>query len=160
MQLKSFVIPVLSPERSEGDVNSFLRSHRVLRVDRQFVNDAANAYWAVLVEYAEDGHAEGVSPARRGDKKEDFNLSSDEQDRYNRYRIIRNKVSMQKGVPPYVIFTNQELATLAKIPDLNENAVKNIKGIAPSRLSANITYFMEVIADETGGEPDGADSPS
>ena len=67
---------------------------------------------------------------------------------------------MQKGVPPYVIFTNQELAILARIPDLDENSEKSIKGIAPSRLSANPKFFVKEQADETSGEPDGADSPS
>ena len=160
MQLKSFVIPVLSPERSEGDVNSFLRGHRVLRIERQLVNDMAGAYWAVLVEYAEDGHTDVVRPVRRSDNKEDFNLSSDEMERYERYRNIRNKVSMQKGVPPYVIFTNQELAILARIPELDESSEKNIKGIATSRLSANLKYFINEVADETGRAPDGADSTS
>ena len=161
MQLKSFVIPVLSPERSEGDVNAFLRGHRVLRLERQLVSDIAGAYWAVLIEYAEDGQADAVRPAKRGESKEDFNLSVDEQERYERYRKIRNDISMHKGVPPYVIFTNQELAILARIPKLDEQEIKAVKGIAPSRLSANVNYFVEDNSkDETGGEPDGADSTS
>ena len=41
MQLKTFVIPVLSPERSEGDLNAFLRGHRVLYVERQLVKAAS-----------------------------------------------------------------------------------------------------------------------
>ena len=111
MQFKTFRITISSPERSEGDLNAFLRGHRVLCVERQFVSDAHGVYWAVLVEYAEDGHADGVRKAKRGDHKDDFNLSSDEQAHYEHYRIIRNELSMRKGVPPYVVFTNQELAT-------------------------------------------------
>ena len=98
MQLKTFVIPVLSPERSEGDVNAFLKGHRVLKVERHFVNDDSGSYWAVLVEYAEAGHADSVHPLKRGDNKEDYNLSSDELSRYERYRKIRNELSMRKGV--------------------------------------------------------------
>lgn len=160
MQIKSFVIPVLSPERSEGDLNVFLRSHRVLRLERQLVNDNAGAYWAILVEFAEDGHADSAKPVKRRDYKEDFNLSSEEQERYEHYRKIRNDVSMRKGVPPYVIFTNQELAILARFTGLTEAEVKQIEGIAPSRLSANISYFIENVKDETGGESNGEDSAS
>lgn len=160
MQLKSFVIPAMSPERSEGDVNAFLRSHRVLTVERQFVNSDSGSYWAVLVEYAEDGHADSARPARRGESREDFNLTLEEQERYERYRKMRNDVSMRKGVPPYVIFTNQELAILARIPQLTEQHVKSIQGIAPSRLNSNIDYFIETTTDETSREPDGTDSTS
>ena len=150
----------MSPELSEGDVNAFLRSHRVLRVERHLVDDDTGSYWAVLVEYAEDGHADNVPPARRRETKEDFNLTLEEQERYERYRKMRNDVSMHKGVPPYVIFTNQELAILARIPVLTEEQLKSIKGIAPSRLSANINYFIEPSVDEASGESDGADSSS
>lgn len=161
MQLKSFIIPVLSPERNEGDVTFFLRSHRVLRIERHLVNDDTGAYWAVLVEYAEDGHAESARPShRRDNNKEDFNLSSEEQERYEHYRKVRNEVSMKKGVPPYVIFTNQELAILARLPDLTVVHEKKIDGIAPSRLSTNISFFLESVSDEESKESDGADSAS
>ena len=54
MQFKTFRISISSPERSEGELNAFLRVHRVLTVERQLVNDGHGAYWAALVEYAED----------------------------------------------------------------------------------------------------------
>ena len=142
MQLKSFIIPVLSPERNEGDVNSFLRSHRVLRIERHLVNDDTGAYWAVLVEYAEDGHAESARPShRRDNNKEDFNLSSEEQERYEHYRKVRNEVSMKKGVPPYVIFTNQELAILARIPDLADVHEKRHSFLCELQLLLRLRLF-------------------
>ena len=178
MQLKSFIIPVLSPERNEGDVNSFLRSHRVLRIERHLVNDDTGA-----VQFAKSD-VESIGLLKfdflglrtltvlqdvkelvrnnygRDNNKDDFNLSSEEQERYEHYRKVRNEVSMKKGVPPYVIFTNQELAILARIPDLADVHEKKIDGIAPSRLSANISFFLEGVSDEESKEPDGADSAS
>ncbi len=47
MQFKFFYIPVISPEQSEGELNKFLRSHRVLNVERHFQTE--KDYWAVAV---------------------------------------------------------------------------------------------------------------
>ncbi len=51
MALKFFTIPTRSPELEEGDLHKFLASHRVLAVDRQFVDDGANSFWTVCVDY-------------------------------------------------------------------------------------------------------------
>ena len=50
MQIKIFTLPVFSSERSEEDFNRFLRSHRILQVDRHFCPDNGG-YWTFLVEY-------------------------------------------------------------------------------------------------------------
>ena len=36
MQVKTFILPVLSAERSEEELNRFLRAHRVLQMERHF----------------------------------------------------------------------------------------------------------------------------
>ncbi len=59
-----------------------------------------------------DGHLEPeVSPANRKEKK-DFSkeLSDDALARYDRMKAIRREIATQKGVPAYLIFTNEELA--------------------------------------------------
>ena len=50
MQIKTFVLPVLSHEPIEEELNRFLRGHRVLQVERHFCPDSGG-YWAILVEY-------------------------------------------------------------------------------------------------------------
>ena len=51
MQLKVFVVPLKNPESVEVDMNAFLRSHRVLTVKKEFVNDGENSFWTFCVEY-------------------------------------------------------------------------------------------------------------
>ena len=67
MQFKTFKINASSPELGEGDVNAFLRSHRILSVERYFSQDKGG-YWALLVEYAEDGHADYARPVKRRER--------------------------------------------------------------------------------------------
>ena len=48
---------------------------------------------------------------------------------------------------------------LARLPELNEVTIKGIKGIAPSRLKANIEHFFTTNANaEKSGQPDAEDS--
>jgi hypothetical protein len=39
MQLKLFIVPVKNLSLPEGEMNAFLRSHRVLAVRKEFVSD-------------------------------------------------------------------------------------------------------------------------
>jgi hypothetical protein len=45
MQLKLFVVPVKSLAAAEGEMNGFLRAHRVLAVKKEFVPDGENSFW-------------------------------------------------------------------------------------------------------------------
>jgi hypothetical protein len=42
MQLKLFIVPVKNLSLPEGEMNAFLRSHRVLAVRKEFVSDGEN----------------------------------------------------------------------------------------------------------------------
>ena len=45
MQLKLFILPVKNLDAAEGEMNGFLRSHRVLTVKKEFVADGENSFW-------------------------------------------------------------------------------------------------------------------
>ena len=54
MQLKLFILPVKNLDAAEGEMNAFLRSHRVLAVKKEFVADGNCS-----------GSGAGGSPVRR-----------------------------------------------------------------------------------------------
>lgn len=115
MQFKAFKVTINSPEQSEGDVNAFLRGHRVLSVERHFCADQGG-YWAILVEYAEEGHADKVRPAKRKERVPvTEELNEIEKSRFERFRKIRYEVSMERGIPAYAVFTDRELAILSRL---------------------------------------------
>ena len=160
MQFKTFKVRINSPEQSEGDVNAFLRAHRVLSVERHFCPDQGG-YWAILIEYAEDGHADAARPARRKERTSVIEeLNETEKSRFEQYRRIRYDVSVERGVPAYAVFTDKELAILSRLEELNLDGVKTLKGISPAHLEDNLHYLLERRSDDAGGEPDGADSAS
>lgn len=72
---------------------------------------------------------------------------------------IRREVAAKNSLPAYLVFTNEELVQLAKLPELNSESVKTVKGIAPKRMKDFVEYFYQKENDgEEGGQPDAADS--
>jgi hypothetical protein len=70
MQVKFFQIPTSGCEAVEAEMNAFLRSHRVLKVDRELVQRETASAWAVCVEYLE-GSVSGVAGPRGSGRGED-----------------------------------------------------------------------------------------
>ena len=159
MQLKSFRINISSPDFAESELNAFLRSHRVLSVERHFCPDQGG-YWAVLVEWAESGHADGAVPARRNENNVKASLTDEELERFEKYRKIRLSASRSTGIPPYALFTDKELAALSRVEVLTADSASAVKGVSPAHLRDNLVYLLEGFNYETGGTPDGEDSES
>ena len=160
MQIKFFKISLADAGACEEELNKFLRSHRVLTTERHFCPDNGG-YWAVAVEYADQNPSAEAPPAHRRDRK-DFTvgMTDDEKSRFEHFREVRQRIATQAGLPMYMVFTNEELAILARIPELSAETVKEAKGIAPSRLRDFVKYFYVVTDGETGGQSDAADMQS
>ena len=127
MQLKTFTIHANNTEEQE-EVNKFLRSHRVLTVDRQFSAENGGC-WFLLVLYQESGAGEIQSASRS--KKVDYRelLSPEEFGRFAKFREIRKEIASKQGIPAYAVFTDEELSQMAKMDDLTISSISSIKGI-------------------------------
>ncbi len=159
MQFKFFSIPAASPEPNEGELNKFLRSHRVLNVDRHFQAD--KDYWAVAVEYVDQPPTAEAPPQHRKEKTDvTIGMNDEEKARYEHFTEIRRQLSKANNIPAYLVFTNEELAKLAKVSELDASTVRTVKGIAPSRLKDFVHHFYVVTDGEENGQPHAADSQS
>lgn len=65
MQLKLFIVPVKNLSLPEGEMNAFLRAHRVLAVRKEFVCDGENSFWTFCVEYLESAPAGLAAPGSK-----------------------------------------------------------------------------------------------
>ena len=133
MQIKIFNLPLLSDSIEEDKLNKFLRSHRILQISKAYSLENAGS-WTVFVEYM-DGDQTEIPSSRRSTKDYSKELSSEEYERYSRFREIRKKISEEKNIPPYLVFTNEELALLAKYSNLTKETLKGIKDIPARRLT-------------------------
>jgi hypothetical protein len=67
MKVRFFSVPAATPEAEAEALNSFLANHRVLTLEKQFVQQGAQSYWSICVSYID-----GAQPVRAqlGGKRE------------------------------------------------------------------------------------------
>ncbi len=129
------------------EMNKFLRSKRVLQVQNQIVNSEQGAFWCFCIKYLDEYSA--------GQKKEqlDYRELLDEASfkRFSEMRKIRKQVAEEEAIPAYAIFTNEELAELAKIEGLTDAKMKSVKGIGQKKVEKYGHHFLpKPTQDEKG----------
>jgi superfamily II DNA helicase RecQ len=138
-----FAIPAQDPASAEEELNSFLRTHRVLSVDRQLVQRPESAFWAVCVQFLAGGAA---SDAGAGKTKErvDYKevLSAEDFAVFARLRDLRKSIAEKEAVPPYTVFTNEQLAAMVSQKPRSIAALGRIDGIGESRLEKYGAVFL------------------
>lgn len=139
MQLKFYTVPATGSYLIEDEINKFLRSHRILKVDRTFCPESGG-YWTLCVEYMDIESLAEVPAFKKGQTDATEGLSDEERKRYDRYKEIRLVVSRENGIKAYNVFSNHELALLSKLPVIDAS-ITEIKGVTPSRLKEFLPFF-------------------
>lgn len=155
MQIKVFTIPVIGGEKAEEEMNRFLRSCRLLKMDSELICEHDRNYWCFCVHYL-------VGQTLRETKKEkiDYRQVLDE-NTFNRFamlRKIRKQIAHEQAVPAYAIFTDKELAEVAKLEELTLKSLQTVTGIGQKKVERYGAYFMELhqqkLTDEKSGQSD------
>ena len=166
MPYKSFAIPVQHGEWAERELNEFVRSHRVLAVDRQWVDQGENSFWAVWIDYVEASAARATDASPAGPKKKvDYKelLSTEDFDVYLRLRALRKAIAAEDGVALYAVFTNDQLAQMVERRANSKADLQQISGIGEARVEKYGPRVLDFLgklwkdADEKSGEPAGTD---
>jgi superfamily II DNA helicase RecQ len=143
-QLKFFVIPIRELEAVEAEVNRFLRSVRVVHLQREFVPQGDNSFWSLAVEYLADG-ASGPRRRARIDYKEV--LSPEAFGIFATLREWRKAKAAREAVPVYTIFTNEQLAEIAKKQATTKTGLQAIDGIGEARVKKYGDEVARLVAD-------------
>lgn len=89
MQIKLFTMPVFGGEAVEEELNKFLRSHRILQLERHFVAEQGG-YWAMLAEYSgSDPTAEAPPQGRRERKDPSEGMTDAEKEQLHVRALVR-----------------------------------------------------------------------
>lgn len=135
VQLRFFVIPAYGDGQAEDELNRVLRSHRVLSVTRQLVSAEGSSFWAVCVEHLEAKVAEQETQARLPRIDYKLLLSDDEFARFSRLRQIRKELSEADNVPLYAIFSNEQLANMARVESLTSETMRAVDGVGDGKMA-------------------------
>ncbi|MCO6493221.1 MAG: HRDC domain-containing protein [Phaeodactylibacter sp.] len=145
MQIKLFTIPVMGGEALNEDLNKFLRSKKILQVEQQLQDGPGGGAWCFCVKYIED-----FSPFSKGREKTYYKKVLDKPafQRFSAMREVRKRIAKEEGIPAYAVFTDAELADLAKIEDLTPGKIKGVKGIGEKKLEKYGFHFANSPEDE------------
>lgn len=153
MQIKIFTIPVGDSGGALQEMNAFLRGNKILEVEHKLIGNDNGAYWCFCVRYIERAPAE----ADKDGKKVDYRKVLDEATfgKFSKLREIRKRVAAEEAVSAFIIFTDEELAELAKLDEITEKAMLGIKGIGEKKVERYAKYFItQPKTDETTGASD------
>jgi superfamily II DNA helicase RecQ len=160
-----FLIPVRNSVAAEEELNRFLRGHRVLNVDRRWVDQGSDSFWSLCVDYLEPGQ-EGAAGQRRSGEggKVDYRevLKPDEFALFLKLRTLRQAIAKDEAVPVYMVFTNEQLAQMVRLGARSKADLDKIAGVGEARIQKYGDRFLVCAKqhrdgqDEAGGKADGA----
>ena len=146
MQWAFYRIPVTGSDEAI-ELNRFLRTVRVLNCHSEFVANADASFWAMAVEYLPP--VEGASKIGRENTltKVDFKsvLPPDDFALFAKLREWRKALANRDAVPVYTIFTNEQLAEMARRRCSSMAALSEIGGVGQGRIEKFGRDVLEVI---------------
>ncbi len=161
MAFKFFTVPMQGMAGAEAELNAFLRSHKILSVDRRWVDQGPSSFWSLCIDYLEN-NASGYSGDRSGNSKGKIDykevLRPEEFTIYAKLRDLRKEIAQQEAVPVYTIFTNEQLAKMVQTRVHDQAELAKIDGVGGARLEKYGARVIELLAlawkktDETGGK--------
>lgn len=149
MQVKTFIISVSSNQNSENELNLFLRSNKIFNLEKDFVANGINSYWAVWVQYDNFGEKSANNSTKRIKSKIDYKEKLDPAifEIFAKLREIRKKIAIENGVAVYIVFTNEELENIALLDKISVENMLTIKGVGQKRIEKYGKKLVELYND-------------
>lgn len=149
MQIKLFTIPVSDSGSAADELNRFLRGNKILEVQSQLVSNENGACWCFCVRYLQRS-----VPATEGRKKTDYKQALDAStfQKFTKLREIRKRIAQEEAIPAFAVFTDEELAGLAKLEKITVQTMRSVKGIGEKKVERYGKFFIN--APEKNETPD------
>ncbi|HNC17643.1 MAG TPA: HRDC domain-containing protein [Accumulibacter sp.] len=151
MRFHFFTIDALAPAAGASELNAFCAQHRVVSVDKQFIDRGLQACWLFCLSTVDgDGMERPPAGGKRGriDYREvlsetDFAVFAELRD----LRDLRKTLAEQEGVPMYALFTNEQLAEMVTRRATTFAVLGQIEGVGKARLEKYGKYFVKLLGN-------------
>ena len=112
-QYVSFFVSPFGEKTVTDELNNFLRSHRIVNVEKRLIDGERGTGWVFLVEYGTEG---GKNASNASSQRIDYRevLNPVEYALFDKLRILRKEIAEKSGIPVYAVFTNDQLAGMVK----------------------------------------------
>ena len=150
MQIKIFTIPIIGGEKLTEELNVFLRSQKILHIERQIATSHQGTFWSFCINYLDENHQTVTGTYERGriDYREVLDMATFA--RFSKMRELRKHIAQEEGIPAFAIFRDDELAGIAQLETLTLATMKNVKGVGDKKTEKYGQRFITAMADETG----------
>jgi hypothetical protein len=118
MAYRFFTIPIRSAEAAQAELNGFLRGHRVLSVERRWVDQGESSFWAFCVDYLESSGMPAPSVPRDRDGQ------------------LRNKVDYRERLSP------EDFAVFVRLRDLRKDMAQAQSAVSLRMFRSRPIMFM------------------
>jgi superfamily II DNA helicase RecQ len=125
------MVPVGDTGSALEELNAFLAGHRVLDVQQQFYQNDRGAGWSFCIRYLQTAAGSSGPSKAKVDYREV--LDADEFIRFARLRDLRRAIAQQEAIPAYAVFTDEELAGIAKLVEITVSSMGTVKGIGEKK---------------------------
>ncbi len=156
MAFRIFTLPIRDSGEGEAQLNAFLGSHKILNVDRRWVEQGADSFWSFCVDYLpQSSSARSAEPQPRRQRSKD---SIDYKDRlppeqfaiFAKLRDLRKEIALAEAVPVYTVFTNEHLAKMVTQGVRTRPALEKIDGVGEARVNKYGPRFLERLSELLG----------
>lgn len=153
MQVQIFSIPVWGGTLATEELNRFLRPHRILSLEKRLVEQEGESCWTFCIQYLERTFGTESDAVRPGAPKVDYKevLSASDFAVFARLRDARKRIAKKEAVPPYAIFTNEQLAEMITTKVSSLAAMEKIDGVGTARLKKYGAAMLDVLVGAAGG---------
>lgn len=136
MKIKVFHIRLVKQylQQDQDNMNTFIKKVKVKKTSAELVTAKIN-YWSILVFYDELQDELTNKPTEKFYYPADATLTPEEQRIYASLKQWRNDKANQFGLPAYMICSNTELLTVAKVRPQTTKELMSIKGFADLKTS-------------------------
>ena len=153
MQIKIFTIPISDDNSTALDeMNRFLRGNKVLEVEKQLVQNQNGASWCFCVSYIDTPYQK--STLNKKQKVDYMNILDEPTFKvFSKLREQRKILATADGIPAYAVFTDEELANIAQLPEMKVERLSEIKGIGEKKASKFGKRIIEMYLGTNKPEP-------
>jgi superfamily II DNA helicase RecQ len=148
MAFKFFAIPIRNADAAAAEMNGFLRAHKVLSIDRRWVDGGADSLWLFCIDYLDSLSAGGSDKNGSGSRsKVDYKdiLRPEEFAVFSQLRQLRKEISQREAVPVYTVFTNEQLAQMVQTRAATKAALEKIAGVGDARIEKYGPRILEFL---------------
>lgn len=155
MQIQVFTLPIIPDASQLEELNHFLRSQKIIDVRKELATLDENSVWTFCITYMQGSStAAPVNGAKNA--KVDYKEVLDEETfkTFSSLRKARKLIADDEAVPAYAIFTDAELAEIAKLSDISAGTLQSIPGIGKKKVEKyadKLTTKLKELKNEEAG---------